>query len=195
VTIREERAARARELREQGLPVRVIADRLGVRPKTVYVLLSDPDGSKLKARKDSYRGRCGECGKATDGSNGSAQAPELCRDCRGWGEEGIVEAIRRWADEHGGLPPTGTEWRASGPGHPCAATVSVRLGWNRALLKAGFDLRVDRRPGTQETVERMLREGASVRDVAEHFGWSKQAVYRRLRYRGLRVADLRQARP
>jgi DNA-binding MarR family transcriptional regulator len=78
---RAEKVAKARELREQGALLREIAAELGVAVSTAGTLLSDPDGAKLRARKDSYRGTCEKCGTATDGSNGPGAAPALCCEC------------------------------------------------------------------------------------------------------------------
>lgn len=80
---RLENAAEAAELRGHGLLQREIAERMGVSIKTVNAWLKDPDGSRLKARKDSYRGRCEDCGSPTDGSNGSSKAPRWCSACVG----------------------------------------------------------------------------------------------------------------
>lgn len=194
MTIREERAAKAAAMRARGMTGSQIAEAMGVRPKTVYSWLDDPDGSKLAARKDSYRGTCEECGGPTDGSYGPGKAPRVCLTCITWTEEAVIEAMRRWADANGGLPPRMVDWRPSGPGHPVAtARVIKRIGWNELLLRAGFELRCDRRPETQTEMERLLREGWSVREVAERFGCVPENVYFRLHTRGLRVSDLRRA--
>src|SRR5438105_15759202 len=55
---RSAREALARELRGRGLRLREIADELGVAISTVDSWLNDPGGERLRARKDSYRGRC-----------------------------------------------------------------------------------------------------------------------------------------
>jgi transposase len=75
---RAEKALRARALRARGMHVRDIAATMGAAPGTVRAWLNDPDGSKLRARKDSYRGACRECGAPTDGSSGRQSAPTLC---------------------------------------------------------------------------------------------------------------------
>lgn len=81
MTDRERKAARARRLRDKGLLGREIAAELECALSTAYALLDDPDGSKLKARKDSYRGRCKRCGNETTGCNGPSKAPKRCIDC------------------------------------------------------------------------------------------------------------------
>lgn len=64
-------------LRSEGLLMRQIAERMGVAVSTVDSWLNDPDGSRLRARKDSYRGTCEVCGARTDGSAGR-RAPTRC---------------------------------------------------------------------------------------------------------------------
>lgn len=86
----EERLQLGREvtrLRGEGLTGKHIAARLGIPFTTVRVLMSDPDGSKARTRKDSYGGQCIECGGPTNGSNGRDQAGVRCTYC--------VRGIRR----------------------------------------------------------------------------------------------------
>jgi predicted transcriptional regulator len=192
---RAEKADLAARLRSEGLLGREIAAYLGVARSTVDSWLNDPDGSRLRARQDSYRGRCVECGGPTDGHDGPARAPSLCMACREWSAEDCIEAIRSWATEHGGIPPTCTEWRATGDGqHPCAHTVAQRCGgWNEALLRAGYALHMDRSPETQAWVIEEIRAGVPVGDIARVLGVSAAAVYHRINGRGLSVRDLRAA--
>lgn len=81
------KAARISELRASGLSYKEIAiaatEEFGtpVSMSTVGNLLIDPDGRKARARKDSYGGRCVDCGGPTTGSNGRAKAPTRCRRC------------------------------------------------------------------------------------------------------------------
>jgi hypothetical protein len=84
-----------------GRSVEEIATQLGVRPKTAYHYLHDPDGSKLAARKASYAGVCARCGDPTDGSGGRAKASKHCTKCareieheqRYWTRERVLEAL------------------------------------------------------------------------------------------------------
>lgn len=188
---REQRVVEAQRLRDSGLKRREIAERMGVSPRTVSDWLWDPDGSRLRARKDSYRGTCEECGGPTDGGRGRGMAPKVSTACRKWTEAEIIAAMQRWAHEHGGVPPTTTEWRNAGDYWPCATAVKKYGGWNTLLLKAGLALRRDCRPETQAEMERMLESGMSVSDVADHFGWLRENVYLRLRTRGRTVAEVR----
>lgn len=62
-----------------------------------------------------------------------------------WSDAAIIAAIRRWADEHDGVPPTPSDWQRGGDGQPNAGTVYNRIGWNTAILRAGLTPR-GRRP-------------------------------------------------
>lgn len=185
------RAARAQELRDRGLKLREIAAAMGVAYQTVHAWLSDPDGSKLAARKHSYRGTCEQCGGRTDGSNGRGRAPRVYKDCLTWSEDEIVTAMQRWAAEHGGIPPTTTEWRQCGPWWPVASTVVQSIGWNTALRLAGFAVRRDPGPGRQRLIEERLRAGVSVAEIARELGVSATAIYNRFTYRGTTVTEFR----
>lgn len=69
-------------MREHGITVNAIAAHFGVSKQTASAWITDPDGTRLKARKDSYRGVCIDCGKPTSGCNGpGASAPQRCADC------------------------------------------------------------------------------------------------------------------
>lgn len=68
---RSGRVAGARELRERGWLLREIAAEMGVVAQTVFAWLDDPDGSKLRERKQRYGGVCVD---ATSGSDGRARA-------------------------------------------------------------------------------------------------------------------------
>lgn len=78
---RDELVKAAGELRDQGLSLKHVAMRLGVKGSTLRNALNDPDGSKQRARKASYAGECADCGGPTDGSNGPDKAPGRCLAC------------------------------------------------------------------------------------------------------------------
>lgn len=81
-TPRAERVAQVLALIiDEGLTARHVANRLGVSYQTVRELLSDPDGSKARERRQRYQGVCADCGGPTDGSRGFAKAPARCRYC------------------------------------------------------------------------------------------------------------------
>jgi hypothetical protein len=101
------RAARlARHYRDtERLSIREIAARLGRSPRTINAYLYDPDHSKAKAVKESYRGTCRRCGAPTSGS-GPRFARELCGRCNGratakWTRESIAQALRDWRARYG----------------------------------------------------------------------------------------------
>lgn len=85
-------AARAREIRDGGALIQDIAAELGVSRSYASELLHDPDGSRARARKDSYAGVCEDCGGPTSGCNGRANAPRLC---------GVCAAARQRGPDHG----------------------------------------------------------------------------------------------
>jgi len=124
--LRAQRARAAAELRAEGLTAREIAERLAVSPNYAHSLLSDPDGAKDRARKDSYRKPCPNCGRLMTGSNGNGpDAPSLCRECakpeRYWTRDRIIDAVQRFARIHG-RPPVVDDWRHADPdnGYPAA---------------------------------------------------------------------------
>lgn len=165
-----------------------------------------------RCRKAQYAGACIDCGGATDGSNGRGpNASVRCRACELdrvliWTPEAIICAVREWADEHGGVPPTAIDW-----GHPYATDaqraefatgrwpwhtiVRRRFGsWNKGLIAAGFEphLVLNRLPDVDEIV-RLLQAGESTRAIAERYGVGREAVYMRLHNQGLRVSEVRRA--
>lgn len=159
---RADRVRQAQALRGEGLLLREIAEHMGAAVATISAYLRDPDGSKLRARKDSYRGECVDCGRPTDGTNGRDRAPKRCSACSiayqtVWSRESIVAAIQRWAGLYG-EPPGEADWT---PGHPSAkrrpwrteryrsghypnsSTIDNYFGsWNAAIEAAGFEPRV-----------------------------------------------------
>lgn len=187
---RAERVRECRELREQGLLLREIGERLGLAQTTVHAYLDDPDGSKMRARKDSYRGRCSECGGPTTGCNGAAKAPTLCKGCIEWTRDECLEAVLAYFDECGYPPRVPRHPRDEGL--PSEA-VAARLfgGWNALLLAAGLPLACDRRAGTQEEIEARLRAGDRVADIAADLGCTEKNIYMRMRTRGVTVSSLR----
>jgi hypothetical protein len=112
---RAEHAAEAAALYARGALQREIAEIMGLSRSHVSALLNDPDGSKDRARKDSYGGICEQCGRPTSGADGPAQVARFCNHCapghnfRIWTKDSVVEAIQEWARRYG-RPPTSTEW-------------------------------------------------------------------------------------
>lgn len=150
---RLELADRAARMRSTGAPILVIADVLGISRSYASALLTDPDGSQARARKDRYRGACVECGAPTSGSNGRTLAPERCLPCTNavrqrqkyWTYDRIVDAIRRFADEHG-RPPRSPEWSHVDRERDYPSFTSVYANphspfakWADAIEAAGFE--------------------------------------------------------
>jgi hypothetical protein len=183
---RPAREALARELRARGLRLREIAEELGVAISTVDSWLNDPGGDRLRARKDSYRGRCERCGAATDGSGGRAQAPRLCASCfraqphsleraqrlgrgssaRRYSDRELLAAVRR-ADELGLRTAPGYARHAGEHQLPSMATLIHRFGsWNHARAEAGLPTRPsNRRAYERIDVERCLQAIAAAWSV------------------------------
>jgi hypothetical protein len=110
-----------------------------------------------RALKERYRGTCEECGAATSWAGGrdrpaSSKRCESCqialaRATRVWTAEAVLDAICRYAAEHG-RPPGANEWRKADPvnGYPAASSVYNARGdhgipfprWADAIEAAGF---------------------------------------------------------
>lgn len=105
------RAERLRQIeagRAAGLTYRQIADVLGISFSAVSNVINDPDGSKQRARRDSYAGECVDCGGETR-SNGTKRPSERCPACAQaasvkWTHEAILAAFRDFADRYGRAP-------------------------------------------------------------------------------------------
>lgn len=190
MSTRAERVAEAQRLRAEGLLLREIAERMGAKLGTVHTWITDPDLSRMRARKDRYRGVCDTCGSPTHGSAGPGRAPTRCLDCLRWTREAILEAVTEWADEHGGIPPRAVD---AGSGClPAPRTVVREFGsWNGALLAGGYALRMDRFPETWEAILAAVRAGEPTADIALRYGVSPTAIHSRFRHRGMFVSDER----
>jgi hypothetical protein len=155
---RAERYAEVKALRDQGLLLREIGERMGVARQTVSDVLNDPTGERSRARKDRYRTPCVDCGEMTN-PNGR-RTSERCGPCAHLHSRAIT---RRWifdsfAEWHRlfGVPPTSCDWnqhmcRARGWEHrirryertgrvwPSQTTVQDHFGtWNAAVEAMGF---------------------------------------------------------
>lgn len=172
----------------EGLMWREIGERLGIAKNTAWMYYNDPDGSLARARKAKTNGVCLDCGGPTisDGSH----VPERCRSCRAayqhearyWTPERIIEAIRRWADEHDGEPPSATQWlNGDRPDWaPTVFTVQYEFGtWNRGIEAAGFESVTRGRRRTDRTrddyiaaIQRWAREHGA---PPTQRGWARAA--------------------
>lgn len=131
--VRAQRAKQVRALRKKGFIYDQIAEKLGISKGYVNELIYDPDGSKSKARKDSYRGTCRTCGARTTGSNGK-NAPIYCNKHASrayflvWSDSKIIAAIREWHFLHG-RTPVSTDWNRRVEGSPGQYVGGPRLKW------------------------------------------------------------------
>lgn len=79
LTVGQVNARRCRVLRDRGLKLREIAELTGLSISSVDHYLSDPDGSKARARK--MRGRCCDCGRAIRSDSPTRGNPMRCSPC------------------------------------------------------------------------------------------------------------------
>lgn len=142
--------------RAEGWLFREIADYMDVALQTVNDWLNDPDGSKLRARKDSYRGTCQDCGAPTDGSNGPDSAPTRCNHCNG---------LRRAEQNRKDWEPHRRAVEAAWAAGLTCAEMCERFGWSNrvaisVLRQRGYNLPHRRTP---EQVARMAAGWERVR--------------------------------
>lgn len=155
-----ERVVEAQCMRAQGMLIREIAAHFGISMTALHTWLVDPNGSRARARKNSYRGACVDCGAPTDGSNGKDNPSERCRTHaaahgRKLGKAYVIASIQEWAELFGD-PPSASDWNRSlaiaqnaawrvtryedtGRPWPSAACVQYLYGtWNNAIKAAGY---------------------------------------------------------
>lgn len=190
---RAQNAARASELRVEGLVFREIAGRMGISVSYAQQLVADPDGSKCQARKDSYRKPCPQCGRLMNGSDGT-NGPRLCTRCdkvdqktnmarrelhrkggtgpRVWTDQRMLDAIRSIAQD--GIASLG-EYNAAYArtrkgSMPSTVLFVQRFGsWSEAVRRAGLrTIRNSRGPYST----RLTTEGAilAVEECAHEYG-------------------------
>jgi hypothetical protein len=150
------RVARARKLHEMGYRTATISRVIGVPYNTVWRWVT-PKGQEFtkrdrvdaRARKESYRQPCPDCGTLMDGSNGRSGAPRLCAKCNAaaqtiWTREAILECLRCYPEV-----PRAQVWLDEGSKgmRPSVVTIQERFGsWNAAWSAAGFKTRKQGRP-------------------------------------------------
>lgn len=70
---------------------------------------------------------------------GRTNSPPRHSPPQAWTRESIVEAVQRWAREHGGEPPMVHDWTLGDESYPSPTTVKRRFGkWGHAVVAAGF---------------------------------------------------------
>jgi hypothetical protein len=193
------------DLLREGLIGEQIAERMGISRSRVYELLNDPLGTKTAARKARGQRRCLDCGTPCN-TNGRVSEPAVrCKACARarqsadakWQAPQIIEAIQRWAAEHGGVPPKATEWNAGAYAHPdylrgdwpAYNTCSYRFGtFNEAVKAAGFTPFRElggqpRRPLTREQLAdtAALVQEHGLKGAATVLGMTPEGVKRRMK--------------
>lgn len=182
-TTRAKRATEAARLKATGMNGLQIARVMGVSNSYAYELLSDPEGSRVRARKDGYRGVCRSCGELTDGSNGAAAAPSMCNTCANppWSREDILAAFRAF-HECTGRSPRKEDGDVPGRDLPHERTVAKYLGsWNNALRAAGLPLNRDRDRATSEAMAALRASGLTYVEIAERYGCDASNVWQRVK--------------
>lgn len=209
---RAERYAEVKALRDRGLLLREIAERVGLAKSTVHDLLLDPTGEKARERKRRYEHPCVDCGKTVN-PNGLQRRSGRCRDCAGAHERAlsrrwIIASFQEW-EELFGVPPAVTDWntaqaRAKGrvdkveryesTGRPWPAVTLVQENfgsWNAGRAAAGFDTfepghygRDGEDPALVAETIALYRTGLSAAAVGERMGCSGSAVLKRLELAG-----------
>jgi hypothetical protein len=158
-----ERVEEARRLRDAGLTLGVIGERLGVSKSTVRLWLTV-----------AYREPCRDCGVLTTGRSDPSAPAQRCPECRVkaqvvWTLDTVVAAIRRWHDEHG-RPPMSDEWQRRGPWWPSTRSVfGVAGSWNAAIQAAGFAAVPAGQKRTPFTYTRMTHEERVLRWLGRCF--------------------------
>lgn len=113
--------------------IRAWYDTYGAPPKAQNWNVGTPDHPGIKTIIDvfgSWNNAIKAAGLKTRRWGGSQEV---------WSDEQMIRALRTWATEHDGEPPTYKDWNRSAPGHPSHRAVVNRFGsWNNALEAAGF---------------------------------------------------------
>lgn len=171
---RKQKVAWAQRLRARGLTYLEIAREMGVARSTASLYITDPDGSQLAARKDSYRGTCEDCGLPTDGSNGREAAPTTCVICH---HERNAERNKELFDRNAEGQP---HWFIAEEMGISEAEVSSVLDYYRR--KKGLDIPIHRlgggaaeREARRKQIVELRRQGCSNQEIAERLGYSGAA--------------------
>jgi hypothetical protein len=204
---RAELAPRIIALRASGLTWREIGERVGLALSTVQDYGTDPDGSRVRARKARSDGACRDCGGRTVGDGG--YAPSRCAACHGartreQSRRWILESFQEWNDLFG-VPPAALDWnpaqaraqrldyraeRTEQTGRPWPSPTLVQSifgSWNAGRQAAGFDTftpghygRDGDDPRACEETVRLYRSGLSLEAVGERMGVTAEAIRCRL---------------
>ena len=190
----------ALDLHEQGLGPRAISRRLGVSRSTIarwtHPEYHEKQRQSARDYKARHRGSCARCGQSTwiGSIHCKACANELQRQSKYWTKERVLAAIRRWADEHDGKPPSALDWVRSGDYHPPMSAVyggksTPYASWADAIEAAGFPRP---RPGYKkndknwdhDAAQRLREQGISDREISKRLGISASTIVHHLGLRG-----------
>jgi hypothetical protein len=110
---------------------------------------------------------------------------------REWTRDAAIEAFSAFWEQNSRSPRTvdamqGCVWHGRIPHYE--TTKRLFGSWNKALLAAGLPLNLDREDSTRRDVERLYKDGLSVAEIADRYGWVPQNVYQRLRRAGVLTA-------
>lgn len=168
-----ENLARAQQLRAEGKLFREIAEEIGVAVQTIDAWLNDPDGSRIRARKDSYRGTCIDCSGPTSGCNGRGPrgVPTRCARCH---IDAIHDDERREAIT--------LLYREGVPSGEIARRLGIAKGTvtktAAALRREGVDVPLQRMGGTaaeratrHRRVMELLDDGVGIEQIASECGY------------------------
>jgi transposase len=218
---RAERYAQVKALRDEGLLLREISERVGLAKQTVHDLLSDPTGEKARERKARYRKPCVDCGTMTN-PNGKAPGGGRCISCnaarsREMSRKWVLDSINEWADLHGGVPPTATDWnrahaiaqgqkwrveryQATGRLWPSVKLAQDNFGsWRAAIEAAGFESFAPGYYGRdgegicadrKDEIKARYGAGESASEIAEDLGVCETTVRYWLHLTGAEIRDL-----
>jgi hypothetical protein len=218
---RQEKAAQAQALRDQGLMWKEIAQIMGLSVSAVHEYATDPDGTRAHARRHKADGVCIDCGATTH--SGGANPPERCRKCnyaysREVSRRYVLESINEWGERFG-VPPAASDWNPAmarergfhdrteryektGRPWPTVALAQAIFGsWNAAIEAAGWEPRPAGCYGRdgelddvcEDTARRYLA-GTSAYQIAKEDGISWEAVRHRLLKMGVTLRNREEAR-
>jgi len=202
----------ARRLRARGWSHGQIAKEIGCGERTVQRWLNPNLARKdteaaYHARKQNGS-RCIDCGTPT--SYPPTIKGRRCNRCSvqhrvPWNKQTIIQAIQRWAQQHG-HPPRSREWQPATPGYPSATTMIRLFGsFSNAIEAAGYrPYRGASKVPLDERLARELRnQGLTEQQVSDKLKVSTTTLRRRLglrekpvkryRTRAERIADLNKA--
>lgn len=161
-------------------PIR-FAERKGLSRSRAYELLNDPNGEKARKRKGTYT--CSACG-GEFAHDGSARKPRRCADCE---RSRNAERNRRIIDA----------WNEGQPEWYIAEQEGLRMTQVRGCIgharERGERVELHRKRNRTDwpEIERLYREGRTLREIGEAIGDSPHGVSNKLMHmRRVGIGDL-----